>query len=358
MSARAGVVYLVGAGPGDPGLMTARALELIASADSILYDRLIPSGALDGAREDAELVYVGKAPGDVAMTQDGINEALVERAQRGLSVVRLKGGDPFVFGRGGEEAEACRAAGVDFEVVPGVTAGVAAARLCGHSRHAPRRRLGGRVRHRPRGPGQARDRARLGGARALPWDARPLHGGQEPARHRPPPDRGGARSGRAGGRDRARHAARPEGRGGDARDARRRGRAPGPPAAVDPPLRPGRRAARGHRVARAPPAPWQAGGRDARARSGKRHGANARGARRRGGRAARDQDRADDRHGRGARRDRVASYLRARLRDEPERRAPPVRGDGGRGPRRARAFARRRWRRSARAPLGRFANTA
>ena len=68
---RRGVVYLVGAGPGDPGLMTARSLELIASADAILYDRLIPGGALDGAREDAELVYVGKAPGDVAMTQDG-----------------------------------------------------------------------------------------------------------------------------------------------------------------------------------------------------------------------------------------------------------------------------------------------
>ncbi len=131
MSARSGVVYLVGAGPGDPGLMTARALELIASADSILYDRLIPGGALDGASEEAELVYVGKAPGDVAMTQEGINEALVERAQRGLRVVRLKGGDPFVFGRGGEEAEACRAAGVEFEVVPGVTAGVAAPAYAG-----------------------------------------------------------------------------------------------------------------------------------------------------------------------------------------------------------------------------------
>ena len=121
MSARAGVVYLVGAGPGDPGLMTARSLRLIASADCVLYDRLIPGGALDGARDDAELVYVGKAPGDAAMTQEGIGAALVERAQRGLSVVRLKGGDPFVFGRGGEEAEACREAGVEFEVVPGVT---------------------------------------------------------------------------------------------------------------------------------------------------------------------------------------------------------------------------------------------
>jgi uroporphyrinogen III methyltransferase / synthase len=131
MSARAGVVYLVGAGPGDPGLMTARALELITTADAILYDRLIPAGALEGAREGAELVYAGKAPGDVAMTQAEINVALVERAKRGQSVVRLKGGDPFVFGRGGEEAEACRAAGVDFEVVPGVTSGVAATAYAG-----------------------------------------------------------------------------------------------------------------------------------------------------------------------------------------------------------------------------------
>ena len=131
MSARGGVVYLVGAGPGDPGLMTRRSLELIASADAILYDRLIPEGALAGARADAELVYVGKAPGDAAMSQDRIGEALVERAERGLSVVRLKGGDPFVFGRGGEEAEACREAGIDFEVVPGVTAGVAAPAFAG-----------------------------------------------------------------------------------------------------------------------------------------------------------------------------------------------------------------------------------
>ena len=131
MSARKGVVYLVGAGPGDPGLMTARSLELVASADAILYDRLIPSGALDGARPEAELVYVGKAPGDVAMPQERIGTELAERALRGLSVVRLKGGDPFVFGRGGEEAEACRNAGVEFEVVPGVTSGVAAPAYAG-----------------------------------------------------------------------------------------------------------------------------------------------------------------------------------------------------------------------------------
>src|SRR3954453_2206191 len=118
-----GIVYLVGAGPGDPGLMTRRSLELIASADAILYDRLIPAGALDGARPDAELRYVGKEPGAAALSQEEINALLVELARAGRRVVRLKGGDPFVFGRGGEEAEALAAAGVAFEVVPGVTAG-------------------------------------------------------------------------------------------------------------------------------------------------------------------------------------------------------------------------------------------
>ncbi len=131
MSARAGVVYLVGAGPGDPGLMTARSLELIASADAIYHDRLIPPGALAGAREDAELVYVGKAPGKPSVPQDEIGEKLIEAARAGKSVLRLKGGDPFVFGRGGEEGEALREAGVEFEVVPGVTAGVAASAYAG-----------------------------------------------------------------------------------------------------------------------------------------------------------------------------------------------------------------------------------
>jgi len=131
VSARAGVVYLVGAGPGDPGLMTARSLELIAGADAIYYDRLIPPGALDGAREDAELVYVGKQPGVPSVPQDEIGARLVEAGRAGRSVVRLKGGDPFVFGRGGEEGEALREAGVEFEVVPGVTAGVAATAYAG-----------------------------------------------------------------------------------------------------------------------------------------------------------------------------------------------------------------------------------
>src|SRR4051795_2496328 len=131
MTARAAVVYLLGAGPGDPGLMTARSLELIAAADAVYYDRLIPTGALDGAREGAELVYVGKAPGVPSVPQEEIGERLIEAAREGKSVVRLKGGDPFVFGRGGEEGEALREAGVEFEVVPSVTAGVAATAYAG-----------------------------------------------------------------------------------------------------------------------------------------------------------------------------------------------------------------------------------
>jgi uroporphyrinogen III methyltransferase / synthase len=126
-----GIVYLVGAGPGDPALMTRRALELVGEADAILHDRLIPPGLLEGAREGCDLRYVGKRPGDPAMAQAEIEALLVRLAREGKRVVRLKGGDPFVFGRGGEEAEALAAAGVRFEVVPGVTAGVAAPAYAG-----------------------------------------------------------------------------------------------------------------------------------------------------------------------------------------------------------------------------------
>jgi uroporphyrinogen III methyltransferase/synthase len=124
-------VYLVGAGPGDPSLLTARALELIAHADVILHDRLIPAQALDGARADAELLFVGKQGGGESVPQEQTQELMITRAKAGLTVVRLKGGDPFVFGRGGEEALALRAEGIAFEVVPGVTAGVAAAAYAG-----------------------------------------------------------------------------------------------------------------------------------------------------------------------------------------------------------------------------------
>jgi uroporphyrinogen III methyltransferase/synthase len=124
-------VYLVGAGPGDPGLLTRRGEELMRAADVVVYDRLAPAALLALARPDAELVDVGKAPGRAALTQDEINALLVARARDGNAVVRLKGGDPFVFGRGGEEAEACRASGVDFEVVPGVTSAIAAPAYAG-----------------------------------------------------------------------------------------------------------------------------------------------------------------------------------------------------------------------------------
>src|SRR5215213_7489643 len=126
-----GTVYLVGAGPGDPGLLTVRAAELIARADVILHDRLIPSSALDGARPDAEIVFVGKQGGGAQVPQSETNRIVLERALAGKDVVRLKGGDPFVFGRGGEEALLCLEAGVPFEVVPGVTAGVAAPAYAG-----------------------------------------------------------------------------------------------------------------------------------------------------------------------------------------------------------------------------------
>ena len=126
-----GRVHLVGAGPGEPGLLTARALELIAAADVILYDRLVQESALEGARADAELVFVGKEGGGAAVPQEQTEALMVEHARTGKTVVRLKGGDPFVFGRGGEEALALRAAGVEYEVVPGVTAGVAAPAYAG-----------------------------------------------------------------------------------------------------------------------------------------------------------------------------------------------------------------------------------
>jgi uroporphyrinogen III methyltransferase / synthase len=129
--ARPGVVYLVGAGPGDPGLLTVRGAELVASADVVLHDRLIPAAVLELAREDAERLYVGKEPGSAAVPQGEIERLLIDRAREGRSVVRLKGGDPFVFGRGGEEAETLAEAGVEFEVVPGVTAGIAAPAYAG-----------------------------------------------------------------------------------------------------------------------------------------------------------------------------------------------------------------------------------
>jgi uroporphyrinogen III methyltransferase / synthase len=124
-------VYLVGAGPGDPRLITVRGAEVLARADVVVYDRLAAPTLLDLAPPSAELVSAAKAPGTVELTQDEINALLVDRGRAGKAVVRLKGGDPFVFGRGGEEAEALAAAGVPFEVVPGVTSAIGAPAYAG-----------------------------------------------------------------------------------------------------------------------------------------------------------------------------------------------------------------------------------
>ncbi|HZT41258.1 MAG TPA: uroporphyrinogen-III C-methyltransferase [Chthonomonadaceae bacterium] len=126
-----GTVYLIGAGPGDPGLITLHGLERLRTADVVVYDRLAHPALLEHVRPDAERVYVGKASAAHAMKQADINALLVERAKQGKTVARLKGGDPFVFGRGGEEGEACRAAGVPFEIVPGVTSAIAAPAYAG-----------------------------------------------------------------------------------------------------------------------------------------------------------------------------------------------------------------------------------
>ncbi len=126
-----GVVHLVGAGPGDPELLTLRGAKLLARADVVVYDRLAPRELLELAPAGAELVDAGKAPGRRGLGQEAINRLLVERARAGATVVRLKGGDPFVFGRGGEEALACVRAGVPFEVVPGISAALAAPAYAG-----------------------------------------------------------------------------------------------------------------------------------------------------------------------------------------------------------------------------------
>ena len=120
-----GKVYIIGVGPGDYKLMTIKAAEYISRADVIVYDRLVNSRVLSYAREDAEMVYVGKMPDHHAVPQDGINDILVKKAQEGKLVARVKGGDPFLFGRGGEEAECLYNNGIEFEIVPGVTSAIA-----------------------------------------------------------------------------------------------------------------------------------------------------------------------------------------------------------------------------------------
>ncbi|NOX35884.1 MAG: uroporphyrinogen-III C-methyltransferase [Deltaproteobacteria bacterium] len=131
MTDKTGKVYLIGAGPGDPGLLTIKAKECIENADVVVYDYLASPFLLDYAKKDAQVIYVGKKGGDHTLTQDKINLLLVDKARQGFDIARLKGGDPFVFGRGGEEAQMLLGHGVPYEVIPGVTSAIAAPAYAG-----------------------------------------------------------------------------------------------------------------------------------------------------------------------------------------------------------------------------------
>lgn len=130
-TARQGTVYLVGAGPGDPGLLTVKARDLLSSCEVVVYDYLVNPEILREVPSSTERIYVGKVGGGRQTPQDQINTLLIQQALKGRRVVRLKGGDPFLFGRGGEEAEALRAAGVSFEIVPGISSALAVAAYAG-----------------------------------------------------------------------------------------------------------------------------------------------------------------------------------------------------------------------------------
>ena len=126
-----GKVYLIGAGPGDPGLITVKGLKCLGEADVVIYDYLVSPELLRHTRKDCRLLYVGKKGGDHSVSQTEINRMIVEEAKKGATVARLKGGDPFIFGRGGEEAEVIASERIEFEVVPGVSSAIAAPAYAG-----------------------------------------------------------------------------------------------------------------------------------------------------------------------------------------------------------------------------------
>lgn len=159
MSERVGRVWIVGAGPGDPDLITVRGLTALRRADVVLYDRLMPAALLSEAPSHAALLYVGKEDGTASVSQERINEMLVEHARAGSEVVRLKGGDPFVFGRGAEEVLALVDAGIPFEVVPGVSSAIAVPAAAGIP-----------VSHRDYGSTITIAAAHRAGDRDLPWE--------------------------------------------------------------------------------------------------------------------------------------------------------------------------------------------
>ena len=169
-------VFLIGAGPGDPGLLTIKGRDALAAADVVVYDALANDSLLSYARPDAEKIYVGKVAGNHALPQDQINALLVDKAKEGNVVARLKGGDPYIFGRGGEEGEELAAAGIPFEEVPGISSTIAAPAYAGIP-----------VTHRARKSRQARLRAQLGGPCRQRLHSGFCDGHEKPARHRPQP---------------------------------------------------------------------------------------------------------------------------------------------------------------------------
>ena len=270
-------VYLVGAGPGDPGLMTARALELIAAADVIVYDRLIPDSALDGARADATLLYAGKEGGGPSMPQTEIERLLLEHGARGAEVVRLKGGDPFVFGRGGEEAEALRAGRDPVRGGARRDRGGRGPGVRRDPRDPPRGGERGRVPDGPRGPRQARGWLDWDALAAFPGTLVVYMGVRQLPRIARAPDRVRSLPRAAGRADRARHLPRSAH---DPRHARhdRRGRAArGDPRAGDRRVRTGGVAAGPARLVRAPAAARGDRRRHQGARAGQRDGGEAAG---------------------------------------------------------------------------------